>query len=276
MPCRPPRPHLSVGLHAAMGLTATLPGLPRSDLRLRRMASVQFRAWLASPALRLASPHSARPVASGWGRGHMVNIVGAERGVAVPEQGNLVRVRDRYWVVGSVLSPDPGDPVVYHAPSSWCRSMSRAAPTRSPCSGRWSRAPRYAHRRNCPTRPMASTTPRRVAGAHLGGRVDESLPPVALGRHEDRLHVQGDQPGAVQPQPHVAGTSHRPRLRIEPDTHHVEPCYRSRRHNLRRLELRKNARSEGQRPDGAGGVRRFAGGVRGAGDHDRGQYPARG
>ena len=48
-----------------------------------------------------------------------MSITGAERAAAVPEQGNLVRVRHRYWVVKSVvaseLPPDPTDPVVHHA-----------------------------------------------------------------------------------------------------------------------------------------------------------------
>ena len=39
-----------------------------------------------------------------------MTTIESERAVAVPEQGNLVRVRDRYWVVESVRqSTRPAD-----------------------------------------------------------------------------------------------------------------------------------------------------------------------
>ncbi|MCY3785512.1 MAG: DISARM system SNF2-like helicase DrmD [bacterium] len=48
-----------------------------------------------------------------------MSALGAQQAAAVPEQGNLVRVRGRFWVVKSVvasaLPPDPGDPVAHHA-----------------------------------------------------------------------------------------------------------------------------------------------------------------
>ena len=48
-----------------------------------------------------------------------MSVVEAARTIGVPEQGNLVRVRDRFWVVKSVvrseLPPDPDDPTVHHA-----------------------------------------------------------------------------------------------------------------------------------------------------------------
>ena len=48
-----------------------------------------------------------------------MTLVAPRPAVVVPEQGNLVRVRDRYWVVKSVVRsetpPDSGDPVVHHA-----------------------------------------------------------------------------------------------------------------------------------------------------------------
>ena len=34
-------------------------------------------------------------------------LIESPRAVAVPEQGNLVRVRDRFWVVESVVASDP-------------------------------------------------------------------------------------------------------------------------------------------------------------------------
>src|SRR5687768_7184462 len=49
-------------------------------------------------------------------------MIETERAVAVPEQGNLVRVRDRFWVVESVqrssLAPDPltaAGSVIHHS-----------------------------------------------------------------------------------------------------------------------------------------------------------------
>ena len=45
-------------------------------------------------------------------RGHLVVTIESELAVAVPEQGNLVRVRDRFWVVESVKpSTLPADPL---------------------------------------------------------------------------------------------------------------------------------------------------------------------
>ena len=48
-----------------------------------------------------------------------VTVVESQRAIAVPEQGSLVRVRDRYWVVESVRrSSRPLDPV---SSNGWTR-----------------------------------------------------------------------------------------------------------------------------------------------------------
>lgn len=71
----------------------------------------QRSAPLPVPECRRSLPAAACFSPSGWGRA-IVTIVESQVAVAVPEQGHLVRVRDRFWVVESVRrSSLPLDPM---------------------------------------------------------------------------------------------------------------------------------------------------------------------
>ncbi len=85
-----------------------------------------------------------------------------------------------------------------------------------------------------------------VAGTDRRGRLDHGLAVVAVGRHEDRLHVERDQTCVVEPEANVAGNGVGPCRGVVPDAARRPARGRARRHELGGSGLGAHASGEGE------------------------------
>ncbi len=92
----------------------------------------------------------------------------------------------------------------------------------------------------------ASGHDQEVAGTDRCGPLDHGLAVVAVGGHEDRLHVQRDQTRVVEAEANLAGNCVGPCRSVVPDAARRPARGRTGRHELGRSGLRADTGGEGE------------------------------